>query len=99
MAVAMTVLLTESASLTARETLTVLGRGGVRADVLSSGSLTIGRFSRWRELFIPAPAPGSDPLGYLAVVAALCRDGRYDAVLPTHDQGWLIAAGRFPTLP
>jgi len=90
----MTVLLTESASLTARETLTVLGRRAVRADVLSSGPLTIARFSRWRRRFIPAPAPGSDPLGYLAVVAALCRSGRYDAVLPTHEQAWLLAAGR-----
>jgi hypothetical protein len=94
MTVATSVLLTESASLTARETLTVLGRRGVRADVLSSGSLTIGRFSRWRKRFIPAPAPGSDPLGYLVAVAALCRAGHYDAVLPTHDQGWLMAAGR-----
>jgi hypothetical protein len=90
----MTVLLTESASLTARETLTVLGRRGVRADLLSSGPLTIGRFSRWRRRLVPAPAPGSDPLGYLAVVAGLCRSGRYEAVLPTHEQAWLFAAGR-----
>jgi hypothetical protein len=40
------VLLSESASLTARETLTVLGMRGVRADVLATGELSIGRFSR-----------------------------------------------------
>jgi hypothetical protein len=33
------VLLSESASLTARETLTVLGSGGVRADVLTWGGV------------------------------------------------------------
>ena len=50
-------------SLTAREALTVLGSRGVRADVLFSSQLTIARLSRWRERFIPAPPPGSDPLG------------------------------------
>jgi hypothetical protein len=88
------VLLSESASLTARETLTVLGSGGVRADVLTGGGLSIGRFSRWRRRLIAAPQPGADPLGYLALVSALCSAGEYEAVLATHEQAWLFAAGR-----
>lgn len=90
----MAVLLSESASLTARETLTVLGVRGVRADVLTFGGLSIGRFSRWCHRSITAPPPGHDPLGYLSLVSKLCATGKYDAVLPTHEQAWLFAAGR-----
>jgi hypothetical protein len=88
------VLLSESASLTARETLTVLGSGGVRADVLTAGGWSIGRFSRWCRRLIAAPPPGADPLGYLSLVSELCSAGEYEAVLPTHEQAWLFAAGR-----
>ncbi|MHB8185722.1 MAG: hypothetical protein ACYDDU_06465 [Dermatophilaceae bacterium] len=90
----MVVLLTESASLTARETLTVLGMRGVRADVLATHALSIGQFSRWRRRSIPAPLPSRDPLGYLAVVRRLITSGDYEAVLATHEQAWLFAAGR-----
>jgi hypothetical protein len=88
------VLLSESVSLTARETLTVLGSGGDRADLLAAGRLPIGQFSRWRRRLIAAPPPGSDPFGYLALVSALCSAGQYEAVLATHEQAWLFAAGR-----
>ena len=88
------VLLSESASLTARETLTVLGMRGVRADVLATHALTIGRFSRWRRRSIPSPLPSRDPLGYLAVVRRLMTSGEYEAVLATHEHAWLFAAGR-----
>lgn len=88
------VLLSESASLTARETLTVLGMRGVRADVLATHGLALSQFSRWRRRSIPAPLPAHDPLGYLAVVRSLITSGRYEAVLATHEQAWLFAAGR-----
>jgi hypothetical protein len=88
------VLLSESASLTARETLTVLGTGGVRADVLTPGGLLIGRFSRWRRRLIAAPPPGADPFGYLARVSALCSAGEYEAVLAMHEQAWPFVRGR-----
>ena len=90
----MVVLLSEGASLTARETLTVLGASGRRADVLSNRTMTIARFSRWTRHCLAAPAPSRDPLGYLAEVSRLIISGRYEAVLPTHEQAWLFAAGR-----
>ncbi len=90
----MVVLLSEGASLTARETLTVLGSSGVRADVLTTGGLPLGRFSRWCRRLIAAPPPATDPLGYLSLVARLCSAGGYEAVLATHEQAWLFAAGR-----
>ncbi|WP_300078997.1 hypothetical protein [Propioniciclava sp.] len=88
----MRVLLTESASLTCRETLTVLGRAGIRAAVVSSGPWTIGHFSRWRAHGVQLPAPSVDPAGYLRGLGRL--GDRYDVVLPTHEQAWLIATGR-----
>jgi hypothetical protein len=39
-------------------------------------------------------ASGEDPIGYLDAVAKALRDGRYDELLPTHEQAWLFAAGR-----
>jgi len=87
------VLLSESASLTARETLTVLGSGGVRADALTTGGMPIGRFSRWCRRLIAVPPPGTDPFGFLSVVSELCSAGEYEAVLATHEQAWLFAAG------
>jgi len=47
-----------------------------------------------RHRIIAAPPPGRDPLGYLAVVSRLCAAGTYEAILPTHEQAWLFAAGR-----
>lgn len=88
------VLLSESASLTARETLTVLGGEGVTVDIVDSGRWTIGRFSRWCRHAVPAPAPGIDPVGYLRRIGELVTEHRYDAVLPTHERAWLFAAGR-----
>jgi len=72
----------------------VLGSGGVRADVLTAGGLPIGRFSRWCRRLIAAPPPGADPFGYLSLVSRLCSAGEYEAVLATHEQAWVFAAGR-----
>ena len=90
----MAVLLSESASLTSRETLTVLGMSGRRADVLTARALSLSRFSRWRDRMISAPSPAEDPRGYLTAVGDLLATGRYEAVLPTHEQAWLFAAGQ-----
>lgn len=88
------VLLSESASLTSRETLTVLGGHGVTVDVVDSGRFTIGRFSRWCHRAVSVPPPGVDPIGYLTRIGDLAALHRYDAILPTHEQAWLFAAGR-----
>ena len=90
----MQVLLSESSSLTAREHLTVLAASGVRVDVLSCADQPLARFSRWCRAVHRAPSPSLDPLGYLRAVAALMSTGDYDALLPTHEQAWLFAAGR-----
>ncbi|HYA51284.1 MAG TPA: hypothetical protein VEG33_08945 [Streptosporangiaceae bacterium] len=88
------VLLSEASSLTAREYLSVLGPSGIGADVASSSSLAIARFSRWCGRTVRVPRSADDPKAYLGIVAAALRDGGYDALLPTHEQAWLFAAGR-----
>jgi len=40
------------------------------------------------------PSPARDPIGYLSAVSALIATGGYEALLPTHEQAWLFAAGR-----
>jgi hypothetical protein len=88
------VLLSEASSLTAREHLSVLGPDGIDVDVASSNALAIGRFSRWCRHVVRVPRSAADPIGYLSTVADALRTGRYDALLPTHEQAWLFAAGR-----
>jgi hypothetical protein len=88
------VLLSEASSLTAREHLSVLGPTGIDVDALSSVSLPLSRFSRWSSQIIRVPAIPEDPLGYLEAIGRLLTSGRYDALLPTHEQAWLLAAGR-----
>jgi hypothetical protein len=88
------VLLTESASLTSRETLTVLGRSGIAVDVVSSGRFTISQFSRWRRRSVVLPPPADDPGAFVRAIGRLTVDGGYQALLPTHEQAWLLAAGR-----
>ena len=90
----MRVLLSEGSSLTAREHLSVLGPAGVRIDVAVSNRLAISRFSRWCHRTITVPRSADDPKGYLAAIGAALRGGGYDALLPTHEQAWLFAAGR-----
>jgi hypothetical protein len=88
------VLLSEGSSLTAREHLSVLGRAGVEVHVLSSTALPVSRFSRWCRRLVRVPSAAQDPLGYLGAVGRQMLHGGYDALLPTHEQAWLFAAGR-----
>jgi hypothetical protein len=89
----MRVLLSEASNLTAREHLSVLGPAGVSVDVAASNGLVIARFSRWCDRLVRVPRAADNPTGYLDAVAAAMRSGRYHALLPTHEQAWLFAAG------
>lgn len=88
------VLLSEASSLTSREFETVLGTRGVLVEAVSAVDAPLARFSRWCAAVHRAPAPSTDPLGYLHAVDGLMATGRYDALLATHEQAWLFAAGR-----
>jgi predicted ATP-grasp superfamily ATP-dependent carboligase len=85
------ILLSEGSSLSARQTITALGRCGYTLDVCDPNPLCISRFSRFIGHYYRCPAVGTDPLGYLAfVLDHLCKH-HYDVLLPVHEQAFLFA--------
>jgi len=85
------ILLSEGSSLSARQTITALGRCGYTLDVCDPNPLCISRFSRFVRHIYRCPAAGTDPLGYLAFVLHHLTRERYDVLLPVHEQAFLFA--------
>lgn len=88
------ILLSEGSSLSARQTITALGRCGYILDACDPNPLSISRFSRFVRRFYRCPALGTDPLGYLAFVLQHLTRERYDVLLPVHKQAFLFAKVR-----
>ncbi|MBP2620969.1 ATP-grasp domain-containing protein [Streptococcus panodentis] len=87
----------EGSSLTSRETLTVLLKSGYKIDVLSPSRFPIAAFSRLTHR-IPTVDVNRFPTDYLKQVQQLLDQKTYTAILPTHEEGWLLANGK-PFLP
>lgn len=83
----------EGSSLTSRETLTVLLKEGYKVDVLSLDKFSIARFSRLTHR-IPTVDVNRFPGDYLKQVNQLLHQKNYVAILPTHEEGWLLASGK-----
>jgi hypothetical protein len=94
------ILLSEGSSLSARQAITILGLAGHHIEVCDPDPFCIGRFSRFVRQYHRCPGLGSDPAGYLAFLLELLKQKRFDALLPTHEQGYLLAKvlGRFAPL-
>jgi hypothetical protein len=88
------VLLTEGSSLSSREVITCLGPLGWHLEVLDPEPLCVARFSRWVRRVHRCPPAGANPLGYLEALEGVVTERRIDAVLPTHEQAWLLASAR-----
>jgi len=88
------ILLSEGSSLSARQTITALGRCGYILDVCDPNPLCISRFSRFVRRYYRSPAVGTDPIGYLAFVLHHLTRERYDVLLPVHEQAFLFAKVR-----
>lgn len=86
------VLLSEGASLTAREVVTCLGPVGYQVEAVDPDPLCLARLSRWVRKVHRCPRSGADPLAYLEFVKRVVAERRVDVVLPTHEQAWLLAA-------
>lgn len=71
----------------------MLGARGIDVEVASPTRRPLASFSRWCRAVRPVPAPGDDPVGYLRALDALLAAGRCTALLATHEQAWLLAAG------
>lgn len=82
----------EGSSLTSRETLTVLLKESYKVDVLSPDKFSIATFSRLTHR-IPTVDVNRFPLDYLKQVNQLLHQKNYAAILPTHEEGWLLANG------
>jgi predicted ATP-grasp superfamily ATP-dependent carboligase len=87
------VLLSEGSSLSSRHTLYGLGRKHT-IDVMDPNPLCLSRFSRFVRRFIRCPFYARDPAGYLAFLADTLQRGRYDVLLPTHEQVLLLSRFR-----
>ena len=62
------ILLSEGSRLSARQTITALGRCGYTLDVCDPNPLCISRFSRFVRRYYRYPAVGTDPLGWASRV-------------------------------
>lgn len=88
--------MTEGTSLSARQTLTALGalaspdRQHV-IDVMDPNPLCQGRFSRFPRRWIRCPHYAKEPEKFLAFLAEKVLSGRYDVLLPTHEQVYLLS--------
>ena len=85
------ILLSEGSSLSARQAITALGLAGHDIEICDPDPFCIGRFSRFVRRFHRCPGLGSEPAGYLAFLLNLLTRERFDVLLPTHEQGYLLA--------
>ena len=85
------VLVTEGNSTSAREAVTILGLSGHLIEVCDPSPFCLARFSRFLAKFHRCPAMRDDPAGYLRFVEALLAAEHFDVLLPTHEQGFLLA--------
>jgi len=87
------ILFTEGASLSARQTLYPLG-GRYEIDVMDPDPLCQCRFSSFVRRFIRSPSFAKQPAEFLRFLVRLVHEKRYDVVLPTHEQTYLLSRFR-----
>jgi predicted ATP-grasp superfamily ATP-dependent carboligase len=85
------VLVSEGSSTSGREAVTILGLSGHHVEVCDPSPWCMARFSRFVGKFHRCPPLRDEPAGYLAFIERLLASGRFDVLLPTHEQGFLFA--------
>ena len=90
----MRILLSEGASTSARQAITALGLKGHEIEICDPNPLCLGRFSRFVSRYHRCPGLGLDPHGYLSFILDRISGGRFDVLLPIHEQGLLFAKVR-----
>jgi hypothetical protein len=88
------VLVSEGSSTSAREAITILGLSGHTIEVCDPSPWCLSRFSQLVRKFHRCPGLRDDPAGYLAFVEQQLADGKFDVLLPTHEQGFLFARAK-----
>ncbi|MBR1123565.1 ATP-grasp domain-containing protein [Bradyrhizobium lablabi] len=85
------ILIPEGSSTSGREAVTILGLAGHHVEVCDPSPWCLARYSRFVRKFHRCPGLRTDPAGFLAFVEGLIASGRFDVLLPTHEQGFLFA--------
>src|SRR5881394_2744281 len=88
------VLVSEGNSTSAREAVTILGLSGHLIEVCDPSFYCLARFSRFVRKFHRCPGLRTDPAGFLGFVEQLLATRTFDVLLPTHEQGFLLARVR-----
>ncbi len=89
----LSILITEGSSISARQILYDLGRRH-RIDVLDPDPLCQCRVSTLVRRWHRCPSFTADPCGFLKCLGERLRRGRYDVLLPPHDEVFLLARVR-----
>ena len=87
----MRILLSEGGSTSAREAITALALGGHEVEICDPDPHCLGRFSRLVRRYHRCPGLRDDPEGYLAFILDQVASGRFDVLVPIHEQGYLLA--------
>lgn len=85
------VLVSEGSSTSAREAITILGLSGHHVEVCDPSPWCLSRFSGFVRKFHRCPGLRDDPAGYLAFIEQRLAEGKFDVLLPTHEQGFLFS--------
>ena len=85
------ILIPEGSSTSAREAITILGLAGHHVEICDPSPWCLSRYSSFVRKFHRCPGLRRDPEGFLAFVENLIASGRFDVLLPTHEQGLLFA--------
>src|SRR4030095_5819912 len=88
------VLVSEGSSTSAREAITILGLSGHYIEVCDPSPWCLSRFSRLVGKFHRCPGLRDEPAGCLAFIEQRLADGKFDVLLPTHEQGFLFARAK-----
>jgi predicted ATP-grasp superfamily ATP-dependent carboligase len=87
----MRILLSEGGSTSAREAITALALAGHEVEICDPDPRCLGRFSRFVRRYHRCPGLREDPEGYLAFILDQVASGRFDVLIPIHEQGFLLA--------
>jgi hypothetical protein len=85
------VLLSEGGSTSAREAITALALKGHEVEICDPDPFCLGRFSTLIRRYHRCPPLGADPEAYLSFIIGTLAKGRFDVLLPIHEQGFLFA--------
>ena len=90
----MLILLSDGASLAARQCATVLSRAGHQVEALSAEGLCLARMTRHVRQVHPVPGIGADPFGWLEAALDIAARRHADVLLPVQEQAAVMSLAR-----